>query len=288
MCIRDRSRLLADPLSGGAPSDLSRDAADEGWYWAAGECVARDALPFAEMQAQWQSLVHVLRRERVEVVFVDGESGGRFCSFTRDPAIAVKGGAIVGRLPAATRRGEQRWVSQALARLGMPVLRTVSGTGLMEGGSFTWVDPTCAAIGRSNCVNEEGARQVEQVLQSQGVEVLRVDLSFAEIHLDGVFAMVAEGLALADVARLPYRFLERLAERDIGVIPLGEADDRWIVNCLVVRPGLVLMPEGISGATLDVLHGHGLKVAILPFDKVHVNGGGIRCSTCPLIRDPMS
>jgi hypothetical protein len=62
---------------------------EEGWYWQS------DTIPpISEMQAQHDALVEILRAEGVEVVFLEGVSGGRLKScYTRDSAIAIKGGA---------------------------------------------------------------------------------------------------------------------------------------------------------------------------------------------------
>ena len=52
---------------------------------------------------------------------------------TRDSVVAVKGGAIVCRLaPLPARRGARR--HPQARELGMPILRTVQGTGIFEGG----------------------------------------------------------------------------------------------------------------------------------------------------------
>ena len=62
-------------------------------------------------------------------------------------------------------------------------------------------------------------------------------------------------------------------------------DDGWVVNGLAVRPGRVIMPPGISNRTLDQLTKLNIEIITLPYDKMALNGGGIHCSTCPLIRD---
>ena len=31
----------------------------------------------------------------------------------------------------------------------------------------------------------------------------------------------------------------------------------------------------------------GVQLEVIPFDKVHLNGGGLHCSTTPLYRDPV-
>ena len=64
-------------------------------------------------------------------------------------------------------------------------------------------------------------------------------------------------------------------------------DNAWIVNGIAVRPGRVIMPKGMSEQTRDALTQHGIEVLEIDYDKMQLNGGGIHCSTCPLIRDPV-
>ena len=256
---------------------------EEGWYWQS------DTIPELEkLQAQHDGLVAALEDEGIEVVYLDGVGGGRFKScYTRDPIMIVKGGAVVGRLAARMRRGEEAIATRTLANLGVPILRTVHGTGLLEGGSFTWLNPTTAAVGRSVRVNEEGCSQLEQVLSKQGVELVRVDLTGYNIHLDGAFMMLDEDLALIASDLLPYVFIERLAELGIQTVDITSEDNEWIINSLTVAPKRVLMPEGASQATLDELAKHGVSCTVVPYDLMQLNGGGIHCSTNPLIRDPI-
>jgi N-dimethylarginine dimethylaminohydrolase len=256
---------------------------EAGWYWQSDEIP-----PLAEMQAQHDGLVAALQQEGVEVAFLDGVSGGRIKScYTRDSSIALNGGAVVCRLGPRVRRGEEAAVTRTLANLGAPILRTVHGSGLMEGGSFAWIDAKTAVVGRSIRVNEEGARQPEEVLAAQGVELIRVDMAGYDIHIDGAFVMIDADLALVDPERLPYLFLERLKALGVRAIEITPADSSWIVNCLAVRPGRIIMPEGASNRTLDLLARHDVEMVTLPYDKMALNGGGIHCSTCPLVRDPV-
>ncbi len=256
---------------------------EAGWYWQSDEIP-----PLAEMQAQHDGLVAALQREGVEVAFLDGVAGGRIKScYTRDSSIALNGGAVVCRLGPRVRRGEEAAATRTLANLGAPILRTIHGSGLMEGGSFAWINAKTAVVGRSIRVNEEGARQLEEVLAAQGVELIRVDMAGSDIHIDGAFVMIDADLALVDPERLPYRFLERLKALGVRAIEITPADSSWIVNCLAVRPGRIIMPEGACNRTLDLLAQHDVEMVTLPYDKMALNGGGIHCSTCPLVRDPV-
>ena len=45
------------------------------------------------------------------------------------------------------------------------------------------------------------------------------------------------------------------------------------------------MPERASERTLDEFDEHGVEIITVPYDKMQLNGGGIHCATCPLIRD---
>jgi N-dimethylarginine dimethylaminohydrolase len=253
----------------------------KGWYFQS------DVIPdWDDFRSQHDHLVQVLQAEGVEVVFLDSvEEDGIKSVYTRDSAIAIKGGALVTRLARSIRRGEEAHVSKTLANLGMPILRTLHGTALMEGGSFAWLNSQTAVIARSICVNDEGCDQVEQVPNAQGVELLRIDMTGYDIHIDGALTMIDVDVAIVDPDLLPYSFLRKLDEMGITTIELNEQDDPWIVNCLAVAPGRVIMPRGLSSVTEARLQQLNIDVIEIDYDKLQLNGGGIHCSTCPLIRD---
>ena len=219
---------------------------------------------------------------------MEGDAGIRLKQcYTRDPVIMVKGGAIVCRMGARIRRGEELAVTRTLARIGVPILRTISGAGVMEGGSFAWLNEKTCAIGVGVRVNREGAAQVGEVLARQGVELLVVDLPGYDIHLDVSFLMIDRDLALINAQGLPFSFLEELSARGIQTIEIDPGDDGWIVNSLAIAPGRVIMAEGASNRTLDRLASAGVTVITQPFAAMHLNGGGLHCSTTPLRRDPV-
>jgi N-dimethylarginine dimethylaminohydrolase len=254
---------------------------EQGWYWRGPE-----PPDLARMQAQHDHLVRGLREEGAEVVLLDRAAPGRpkSCS-PRDAVIAVDGGAIVCRLGAKIRRGEEQPVTRTLAAIGMPILRTLHGTAILEGGSFVWINHKTAVVGLGTRANGEGARQVEEVLRTQGVDLLRVQLPGYRQHLDGLMVMIDTDRALVNPTLLPHALIETLHELKIRTIELHPDDHAFTINCLAVRPGRVLMSEA-SKATLDRLAKEGIEVVSIPFDAVYRGGGGIHCSTAPLVRDP--
>ena len=254
---------------------------EAGWYWQS------DTIPpVKEMQDQHDAYSDLLRKEGCEVVYVDGDVGNRLKScYTRDPLIAVKGGAIVLRMAPRARRGEELNITRTLARLGMPILRTLNGTAMLEGGGFAWLNQKTAVICRSIRCNDEGITQVKEVLEKQGVELLVVDMTGYQIHIDGAFLMIDRDLAIVDPSQLPFWFLEKLKALKVRTIEITPADSSWIINSLAVSPGRIIMSGGASNRTMDRIVKAGVEVLHCPYEAVQLNGGGLHCSTTPLIRD---
>jgi N-dimethylarginine dimethylaminohydrolase len=252
---------------------------DEGWYWES------EAPPDLELVAsQYDGLVAALAAEGVAVHFAEAADPRLSkAMYMRDPLVTVTGGAIIGRLAPRMRRGEEPSVARAVASLGMPILRTITGSGLVEGGSLAKLTPTVAAFGTSIRCNDEGARQLEEALRPLGIELLVVPLSGFSIHLDGAFGMVDVDKALVHPPGVPYVFLERLAELGIEAI-WCHPDELWAINSLVLGPGHVLMCEGYP-RTVEKLERRGVRVTTVAYDEIQKNGGGIHCSTMELVRD---
>ncbi len=257
------------------------DAEGQSWYWRG------DVIPtLAEQQVQHDALADLLRQEGAEVVYLNRCAPGKHKSiYTRDSCIGVKGGAIVTRLGPNVRRGEEAPVSETLAGIGMPILRTIHGTGLMEGGSFVWLNSKTAVIGRSSRVNSEGAKQVEEVLNAQGVDLLCVDLTGYRLHIDGALVMIDVDTAIINPTQLPFWFLEKLDEMNIRTIEINPGDPGGVVNCIAVRPGRVIMQTGLSPRTADELDKLGIEILSVDYSRVYLGGGGVHCSTAPLIRE---
>jgi N-dimethylarginine dimethylaminohydrolase len=264
-CWDEAARSLVDP--------------DRNWFWESHE------LPdVPRMQSEHDGLVSTLHAEGVEVV-----DGGAMpphlmnAVYVRDPMCVVRGGAVIGRMGPLMRRGEERYATQSVAALGMPVLRTIQGSGTLEGGTVVKLTPSAYAFGTSIRCNPEGARQLAEALSPLGVELIVVPLAGWSIHLDGHLSMVDRDKALCDVHHLPYWFLDRLRELGIEQIDRVEGES-WAVNSLVVRPGRLIMSDG-QPRTAERLAARGVEVIEIPYGEIQRGGGGIHCTTMELRRD---
>ena len=218
------------------------------------------------MKKEHDALVEALSREGAEVVHVGGSPTDPKAMFTRDNGLIVPGGAIICRMgpvgarPGMGRRGEEAHASRVIAGLGMPILRTIHGTGLFEGGSFALLNGTTAVAGLSFRQNDEAARQIEEVLAVLGIRLLRVPLAGHALHIDGQLVMVDEDLALINIERTPYWFLDTLRDLKIRWVEVHHADNPRVLNCLAVRPGKVLLAINNGDGTAKRLVDHGVEV----------------------------
>ena len=251
-----------------------------GWYWR-----HREPPDLKKMHEQHDRLAGALRDEGVEIAYVSGTVPGHIKSqSTRDQVVAVRGGAIICRMGARLRRGEEAPVTRAVAALGMPILRTINGAGIFEGGSFAMINERTAVVGIGARANAEGARQVEEVLRSLGVELLKVELNGYKQHIDGALVMADLDVAIINPIGLPFWFLEKLKTLKVRTVECQPDDPPFTVNCLAVRPGRVVMSR-TSARTVENLGKAGIEGISLDYEHVYRGGGGVHCSTAPLVRD---
>jgi len=98
-------------------------------------------LDLRKAQAEHDSLAQMYREMGVSVVYVEPETRPPpNLMFVADLLFMTPEGAILGRPASTVRAGEERWVAERLARLGVPILRSVRGSGTFEGADAAWID----------------------------------------------------------------------------------------------------------------------------------------------------
>lgn len=209
--------------------------------------------------------------------------------FMRDLMLMTPEGAIISRPASTVRAGEERYVAEALARLGIPILMTVHGNGTFEGADVAWVNDDFCFLAEGLRTNTEGADQVERMLREIGVgTIVRVQLPWGAMHLDGLLSIIDNDLAVVWPRRTPFPVVSALLERGFNIIEVEdeiEAHHRLPMNLVTLQPGKVLMPTGAPIMRERYLQA-GVECIEVDVSELIKAGGGIHCMTGFLRRDP--
>ena len=241
-------------------------------------------------RTQHDALADAYRDAGVDVHLIDPTRRDRpNAVFVRDNVLMTPEGAVVGRQAMACRRGEERFVAQALAALGVPILATVSGTGVFETACCLWVEQEAVVVGQGNRANAEGVRQVEEVLRRVGVrDFIPLQIPYGWAHIDSIVSFVDRDLALVHPAVVPWDVVTALRRRGVRVVeaPSVEEAQDLALNCVALEPGRVLMASGYP-ATARTLRDHGIDVVEIDISELLKGWGSIHCMTGVLRRDPV-
>ena len=207
--------------------------------------------------------------------------------FLRDLFIMTPAGAIVSRMAGQSRAGEEVDICHALARNAIPILRSLSGSAVFEGPDVLFFRPDRAFVATSIRSNKEGARQVSAALTDQGIDVTEVQTTFGCGHLDGVVALLNEGLALVHPQRVSYTLCAELRNSGYAVVALPdqqEADRGMAINMVSLTPDKVILSAG-NPKTQRLLAQCGVQSIAVAMDEVMKAGGSVHCVTGVLQRD---
>jgi N-dimethylarginine dimethylaminohydrolase len=201
--------------------------------------------------------------------------------FCRDLFFMTPEGAVLARPAGRMRAGEERLIQARLAALGVPILLSVRGHGTFEGADALWVDRQTVLLATGLRTNEAGADQVQGLLHSMGVEVVRVTLSYGSLHLLGVVNLAGPDLAIAWPWRVPHRAVEALRASGFRVCFLPdetEAAKGMALNFVPLGPYRIVMPAGCP-QTRAFYESLGITCLEAKIDAIRQAAGGMGCLT---------
>ena len=249
-----------------------------------------DIMDVRKAREQHDSLVELYRAHGVKVHYVEKMREDRANAlFMRDSVLMTPQGAIIGRQAMTCRRGEERYAAEALALLGVPIIRTVSGQGIFETACCLWVDAGTVIIGTGNRANKDGAQQIEGILRSIGVEhFLHLQIPYGYAHIDSIISFVTEKIAVIDPMRLPWDVWTSLKKRGFQILeaPSPEETQDLALNFVALKPGSIVMASGFP-ATKNFLEDHGIQVSEIDISELRKGWGSLHCMTAILKRDPI-
>ncbi|HEY3316582.1 MAG TPA: arginine deiminase family protein [Bacillota bacterium] len=204
--------------------------------------------------------------------------------YTRDFGASTPGGPLIGKFKYEQRWGDEEAAIEAFNRIGVKVPGRVT-RGAVEGGDSWQIDEHTLVIGSGNRSTLRGIENAAEIMKPFDVEVMPVEFLAKWNHLDMIFSVVADKLAIICEEGVPPTFTKWLANhgwRTIAV-PLGEVLKTGC-NVLALGDGKVLSFEE-NKIVNDMLRAEGFTLYTPHLREFTKMGGGPHCLTFEIERD---
>ncbi|MCI8464642.1 MAG: amidinotransferase [Lachnospiraceae bacterium] len=233
-------------------------------------------------------LAEIYRSHGVAVHYIE-EMGEAYPNgiYVRDLVLMTPDGAIVARPAASCRVGEEVYAARQLSKLGVPIIKTIHGTGIFDGACLLWMDAQTCLLGYGLRCNASGISQVEAELSTMGVKhVIKVEIPRGMAHLDSFMAFADYKTALVLRMAAPNTVYTELERRGIQIIDIPDLEEfaGFCQNMVALKPGTVVMPTGCP-KTVKALEKAGVEVIQTEVGEVMKGNGAIHCMTAFLKRD---
>ncbi len=262
-----------------------------------------DSKAFEALVEQHEAYAKILQENGVKVHWIDfedtmGPYGPMRKLYVAKFCAVVRGGAIIGRVGQCSyRRGWEPHLLKFFAKIGCPVLMSVSGHGIYETGVIVPIAED-VLLGYNSCsANQDALEQILPVLNRAGVKEFHTAYMptltesftpWSEFHIDMCVAPVDIGLALVYPACVDYQTYTWLKSKRFRLIEIPEEEQKSFApaNCVLLKPGKVIMAQGAK-RTIRALQKEGIDVIELDTSGISRGGtNGISCMTMHLLRDP--
>lgn len=239
------------------------------------------------LHGQFRELEDALEMAGVRCHYLTPQAGLHYQVYTRDSSQVTPWGVVLTQLERPQRRGEIAAILDFYG--GSGALWKVATAGPIEGGDIHVIGGKLLAVGYSGGrTDRAGAEQFARWFEAEGWDVCLVPFPEHFLHLDVLFSMVGEGLALACTDVLDDAFLDWLAGNGIRTIPVSYKEAMHHMGCNVLALGRdrVISPRH-SKRINETLRAEGLTILDPQLDLFALGGGSVHCMTMPLNRAPL-
>jgi N-dimethylarginine dimethylaminohydrolase len=262
------------------------------YHWIDTNAIAHDTLrartPFDPSRArdQYSALVDILEREGVACRYLTPAAHLPYQVYTRDSSQTTPWGPVLTQLKMPERRGE--YASLLDFHAGQGGFWRYASVGTCEGGDIHIIRPGLLLIGYSGVRSDlGGARQFADWFEAEGWEVRLQAFPEHFLHLDVLFCMAADDLAVCCVDVLGEDFVAWLAARGVSIIAASYPEVMAMsCNLLALGGARVISPRHSVRLNAELRAG-GIDVFDPPLEMFALGGGSVHCMTMPLRREPL-
>ncbi len=237
-------------------------------------------------RSQYAGMVAVLQGAGVRCHYLAPDPDQPYQVYTRDSSQTTPWGPVLTQLRMPARRGEYAAVLDFHLREEGFWRYATAGT--CEGGDIHVIRPGLAVIGHSGVRTDlVGARQMAGWFEAAGWEVRLQPFPEHFLHLDVLFCMATDSLAVACAEALGEDFGDWLTAHGIDWIEATYAEVMAMsCNLLSLGANRVLSPQH-SVRINGELARRQVEVFDPPLEMFSLGGGSIHCMTMPLRREPL-
>lgn len=240
---------------------------------------------------EYEQFVEIISAEADEIIYLPSDdSTGPDSIYVRDVMISTKDGIIFCNMGKIERKTEPSAAEHFLSKSSIPILGSIAGDGILEGGDFIWLDDKTAAIGLGYRTNKAGIDKFKQLTSDIVDNIIVVQLPHWKgkqdvFHLMSIISPVDSDLAVVYSRLIPVVFRNLLLERGIKLVEVPDEEfESMGCNILTLAPKKCLMLDG-NPITKKRLEDKGVEVLTYDGTEISLKGaGGPTCLTRPLIR----
>jgi N-dimethylarginine dimethylaminohydrolase len=252
-----------------------------------------EAPDFSRALAEYDAFAALLTSRGAELTALPADPGTSLDSiYVRDASVVCFRGLILCGMGKIQRAAEPAAQARAFESWGLPIAGQIEPPGRIEGGDVVWIDERTVAVGRGYRTNDEGIRQLRDLLGDSIDELIVVPLphwrgSGDVFHLMSILSPVDRDLAVVYSPLMPVPFREALVARGIHFVEVPDTEfESMGANVLAIGPRDCVMVAG-NPRTQAALEHAGAVVQTYAGREISLKGGGgPTCLTRPLAREP--
>ena len=245
-------------------------------------------VDIAKAQAEHDAIAEAYRGLGVEVHYVEPAGApSPNLMFCADLAVMTPQGAILARPASTVRAGEERQVARRLAALGMPIVRTLTGTATFEGADLMWLNKDAVVIGRGLRTNQAAIDQISGLLAETGVKTHAFDMPFGTMHFMGMLRIVDKDLVIAWPRRTPHAAVTTMLDNGFRVAFAPDEEElkqNHAFNIVTLGPRKIMMVAG-NPKTQAFYESLGIETVVVGAHELGKAAGATGCLTGVLHRE---
>ncbi len=215
---------------------------------------------------QHEAYVEALKKCGVAVTHQPASEEFPDSTFVEDTAVLLPEFAVITNPGAESRNGEIIEIESVLKGF-YEKFYTINAPGFLDGGDVLQAED-CFYIGISERTNEEGARQLKEILEREGFEATIIQLENFFHLKTGIAYLGNNKMVVAG------EFVDHPAFDSYEKIVIGK-EDEYSANCIRVND-YVIIPSGYE-ETKRKLNDAGYETIELDMSEVQKHDGGLSC-----------